>query len=76
MAASTHDSTTRISPPNVKRQTRAFERENRECAEIILRESHLYDPGMIRWAELFMERLEERKCQVGPQKTLPLTTLG
>ena len=57
MAASTHDNTTRISPPNVKRQTRVFERENRECAELYLREPLKYSGIMSDWARLYLRRL-------------------
>jgi hypothetical protein len=65
----------RKSPPTIKRQTRAYDRENRECAEIILAGPHLYARGMVLWSELFMKRMEERKCP-GPQMRLKPTTEG
>ena len=60
-------------PPTIKQQQRAFDRENRVRAEIILREPHVYAPGMVLWAELFMERMKEKRCP-GPQMQLPITT--
>jgi hypothetical protein len=76
MAAARQHTTFRKSPPTIKRQTRDYDAANRECAEIILRDPVNHTPVEVLWAELFMARLEDQKCRVGPKLILTPTTNG